>query len=117
MFKTSINLWSRHQILVYKKLCRLICCRMYLLCQGCLVSSELMFECQSRDCQRQLHGSPKEALLYIVLFAVFFKYVLLFRCVLMLLKVPVIVMSVRRFISLAVHMYQLCSHFMEMCEF
>ena len=86
MFKTSINLWSRHQILVYKKLCRLICCRMYLLCQGCLVSSKLMFECQSRDCQRQLHGSPKETLLYIVLFAMFFKYVLLFRCVLMLLK-------------------------------
>ena len=56
------------------------------LCQGCLVSSNLMFERHSRDCQRQLLGSPKETLLYIVLFAVFFKYVLLFRCVLMLLK-------------------------------
>lgn len=86
MFKPSINLWSRHQVLVHKKLCRLTCSRMYLLCQGCLVSSKLIFECHSRDCQRQLHGSPKETLLYIVLFAVFFKYVLLFRCVLMLLK-------------------------------
>ena len=86
MIKPSINLWSRHQVLVQKKLCRLICSRMYLLCQGCLVSSKLIFECQSRDCQRQLHGSTKETLLYIVLFAVFFKYVLLFRCVLMLLK-------------------------------
>jgi len=59
---------------------------MCLLCQGCLVSSKLMFEHHSRDCQRQLQGSPKETLLCIVLFAVFFKYVLLFRFVLMFLK-------------------------------
>jgi hypothetical protein len=85
-FKPSIILWSRHQVLVHKKLCSLICSRMYLLCQGCLFSSKLMFERHSRDCQRQLHGSPKETLLYIVMFAVSFKYILLFRCVLMLLN-------------------------------
>jgi len=86
VFKPSTNLWSRHQVLVQKKLCRLICSRMYLLCQGCLVSSKLIFERQTRDCQRHLHGSPKETLLYIVLFAVFFKFVLLFRYVLMVFR-------------------------------